>query len=528
MKKIRTFFKNKFLSAAAGALCALAFAPINFFPLAIISLSVFYFLLEEENKNLRVFFCGFGFGFGYFLIGNYWIAISLLVDAKFFWLIPFALTLIPAALALYPAMFAVSYKFFIKKFSFHTTYQKIIIFALAWLLFEILRSNLFTGFPWNLLGYIWMFNLPSSQSASLFGIYGLSFFAVFVCLFPVLFLQKFHKKLPSEIAVGDKIMAVLIVIFVVINFSYGMWRIDDKKIITDSGTLLRLVQGNIKQNIKWAPVQKYQNFLKHVQLTKSRDLSPIKAVIWSETSVPYVIDDSPELLYNLLQATPQDGNLITGALRVLYEKNKKENLADIWNSIFLLDEKGVTSAYDKHHLVPFGEYVPLQKFFPFIEKITDGAVGFSEGKGPQTLHTKAFSFSPLVCYEAIFSDETVDKKSRPDLLVNLTNDAWFGVSSGPYQHFNMARMRSIEYGIAMARVANTGVTAFVDPFGRVVKKIGLNQSGIIDVALIKPLEPTVYARYGNAVLSAIVALLVLFLFLITITNKLFSKKNVAR
>ncbi len=510
--KVKTFFKsNFFLSAFAGSLCSAAFAPFHFFIAAIVSLSFFYFLLEKVTHKKEIFFLGFCYGFGYFLSGVYWIAISLLVDAQFFWLIPFALTLIPGALAAYFGLFALSYKFFIARLRCKKTYKKTVIFACCWLLFEVLRSNLFSGFPWNLLGYIWMFDVTFAQLAKVFGIYGLSFFAVLICLFPVLFFESSAKKLSEKIFIGDKIFAAILIIFFVGNFVYGYTLINQTKLVDDKKIKLRLVQGNIGQEIKWNAEKKYQNFSKHVELTNSKNLDDVSAVIWSETAVPYVIDDNPELLEQLRLATPPQGVLITGGLKVAYKNQNKSEISQAWNSVFVLNKNGVIASYDKHHLVPFGEYIPLQKYFPFIEKITEGAIGFSKGQGAKTVVAQGFSFSPLVCYEVIFSNETLNRSSSPDLLVNLTNDAWFGNSSGPYQHFDIARMRSIEYGISMARVANTGITAFIDPFGRVVEKIDLGQNGTVDIFLIKRLGATIYEKH---ILLPLLVVVVLLLFLI--------------
>jgi apolipoprotein N-acyltransferase len=511
MKKIKNFLKNKFaVSLISGAVSCFAFAPFNFPPAAIISLSVFYFLLEEESEKKQIFWLGFFYGFGYFLAGIYWISISLLVEAeKFAWLIPFALTLIPSALALYLALFAASYKFLILKLKLSQTYQKILLFSIFWMAFEILRSLLFTGFPWNLIGYVWMFDVRFAQLSSIFGIYGLSVFAVLICLFPTLFLKK------NKIAFGDKIFAGILILFFIGNFLFGFFYIDDKKLVTADKTKLRLVQANIKQEMKWDVEEKYKNLLKHIALTNSQSLDDVKAVIWSETSVPYVIENNSELIEKLNFVMP----LITGGIRL---ERDGENIKNVWNSVFVIEKNAVKSFYDKHHLVPFGEYIPLQKFLPFVEKITDGAVGFNEGEGPQTIAASGFSFSPLLCYEIIFTDEIVQKNSRPDLLINLTNDAWFGVSSGPYQHFNMARMRSIEQGIPLARVAGTGITAFVDPFGRVVKKIDLNQEGIIDVDLIKNLAPTIYANYGY---QPLMLLLAAMLFFLITTKKIYATRQ---
>lgn len=516
MKKIKFLENKKIVALLAGAFMALAFAPLHFFIAAMISLPVFYLLLEKTEGKKPIFWLGFCFGFGHFLAGIYWIAISLLTDvAQFGWLIPFALSIIPSILALYIGLFALSYKFLISKFNLTQNYQKIPLFAICWIVFEVLRANLLSGFPWNLLGYIWMFDLHFAQFASVFGIYGLSFFAVLIGLFPILFLSK-------KIILGDKILAAMLTVFIFANLLFGFLHIDEKKLIHDEKTVLRLVQANIKQEIKWEDDQKYKNFRKMIDLTNSKSLYGVKAVIWPETAIPYIVDNNPELLRNLSEAVPQNGLLISGGLRLQRDEIEENKILNIWNSVFVISKNSITQHYDKHHLVPFGEYVPLHRFLAFlfidkvVDKITGGGVGFSEGEGAQTLATENFSFSPLICYEVIFSNQVVNKIHRPDLFINVTNDAWFGNSSGPYQHFDMAKMRAIEYGISLVRVAGTGISALVDPYGRVVSKIDLNEEGIIDVELVKNNSPTIYATYGNLPL---IFLILLILFILTVSPR---------
>ncbi len=515
MIKILQFFKSKYFAAiCAGVLCNLAFAPLHFFPAAIISVSIFYFLCEKSQSRKESFWLGWCYGFGYFVAGIYWISISLLVDAQSFaWLIPFALILIPSVLALYFAALAVSFYFVVLKFSFTKNYEKFLIFAIFWIVYEILRAFLFTGFPWNLLGYVWMFNDASIQAASIFGVWGLSFFAALISLLPTLFFTRkpFHNlKMTSK---GDKIFVVILFLTLLASLIFGHLRIDDAKIISNKNLKLRLVQGNIKQEMKWDAREKYLNLMKHIEMTNSRDTSDIAAVIWSETSVPYAIDPMSEIIDKLELAVPNrvggGGILVTGGLRL--KMSDDDNIENVWNSVFTFGNKGIIASYDKHHLVPFGEYVPLQKYLPFVQKITNGAIGFSQGLGPKTIHGELISIGPLLCYEVIFPDKIIDKNDRPELLVNLTNDAWFGNSSGPYQHFDMARMRAVEYGIPLARVANTGITAFFDSFGRVVNKINLNQEGVIDVDLVKNLEPTIYSRYCFGPLILLISFLLIFL-----------------
>ncbi len=530
LEATKKFLQKKRVQAfLAGAFLASAFAPINLFLAVPISFSVFYFLLEEEGVNKReIFWLGFIFGFGHFLFGIYWIAISLLVDVKQFgWLIPFALTIIPSILAGYFAVLALVYKFLVEKFHINFAYQKVLLFSLLFVIAEILRSNLFSGFPWNLLGYTWMFEIHFAQLGSVFGIYGLSFFAVLIGLLPVLF---WKKKSNQSNKIGDKILAASLVCFLLINFLFGLFYIDSKKIITDDQTKIRLLQANVKQEIKWVESQKRDNFLKHVYATNQKNLDDVDVVIWSETSVPYVVNDDEALLEYMRQAVPNKGILITGGLRLKREDIGEKKFPDVWNSIFVVSNEGVTQHYDKHHLVPFGEFVPLHKFLSFlfldeaIDSITGGGKGFSEGDGPQTLIAESFTFGPLICYEAIFSGEVIDKKHLPDIFVNLTNDAWFGNSSGPYQHFNMARMRAIEYGIPLIRVAGTGISALVDPFGRVVARLNLNEEGMIDVRLIRNSRSTIYTIYGQ-IPFLILFSLTLVILIVSLQRRHATKKN---
>ncbi len=508
--------QNRFIAALfAGLISAFAFAPFDFFIASIVSISSFFLLLEKKSNDAKSsFYIGLCYGFGYFLAGIYWIAISLLVDAqKFAWLIPFCLTIIPAVLALYFALLSVVYKKICVKFNVKFTYEKILVFAILWIIFEALRSILFTGFAWNLIGYSLMFSSFAIQSASIFGIYGLSFFAVLFSLTPVAFFDKSKS--------GKIFLAIVFAVFVA-NISFGFYRIKNTELKVSSQQI-RLVQGNIKQDLKWNPLKKYQNFLKHIDISNAQNKDNIKAVIWSETATPYPIGENKELIAKLNEAIPDDGFLITGALRINFDRYGY--VSEAYNSVFAIEKTGEMQHYDKHHLVPFGEYIPFEKMLPFLQKITGGGVGFSEGEGPKTLEMKGLKFSPLICYEVIFSNKIIDRQNRPDLLVNVTNDAWFGVSSGPYQHYNMTKMRAVEYGISLARVANTGITAYIDPLGRVQKQIALNDEGFIDVNLVEKTPETIFSHFKYFALLLLLAVIALFL-IISIKhhkNEVFSK-----
>ena len=529
LEKIKKFFtknifskdnsnkKNYLISFGVGSLLTLAFAPFNFFIFCPISIVIFFLIIDKLDNLKQVFYRSFFYCFGFFVCGIYWICNSLLIDfAKYGWLIPFAITLIPALMALYFTSLCYIYKLSIKRFSISFAYKKIILFSIFWLIFEVVRSNLFTGFPWNLLGYVWLFNINFAQSSSIFGVYGMSFFACLISLTPILFFKENNNF-------KNKVFGFFLIFLLFANYVFGVFYIDKnyQKNLSHLAKF-RLVQANIAQKNKWLDEEKYQNFKKHIELTNSKSLDGIDAVIWSETSIPFVVDSNDSAMFqNLLPAIPRDGYLFSGALR--FEK-KGENDFKIWNSMFVFNESSIKNYYDKRHLVPFGEYVPLHKYLSFlfigdvVDKITGGGSGFSEGEGDKMISLKTasqnnISFNPLLCYEVIFSREVIDKNKIPDFFVNLTNDSWFGLSTGPYQHLQTARMRAIEYARPMVRVAQSGVTANINHFGQIVDEINLNQKAIIDVDVYKNEILTIYAKYSQL---PIVIAIILLLFLVIV------------
>jgi apolipoprotein N-acyltransferase len=511
--------KLNLISLILGLLLTLSFAPYYFIFTAFLAISGFFLILENSEKRKDIIINSFLFGFGHFLTSTYWIKNSLLVDAQSFaWLIPFAISLIPSYLAIFIVLLAISYKFIIRKFCVSENYQKFIIFANLWLFYEVLRSYLFTGFPWNLIGYIWLFNEKLVQIASIFSVYGLGFLAILILLSPVIFIKKhFHndpKISDSKISIYDKIFLIVILLIIAFSWIFAKYHFS-KNPLQIQDISLKIVQANIKQDLKWDPYKKYHNFLKHIKLSKENENSnkiDSDIIIWSETSIPYALsEDRNDLLNELSKVTKKEKYLISGALKA--KSDDEGNLENIWNSLFLLSENKIVNSYNKHHLVPFGEYVPLQNYLPFIQKITGGGVGFSKGEGAKTIEIEnKFSFSPIICYEVIFSDKIIDRNNRPNLFINITNDSWFGNSSGPYQHFDMTRMRSIEYGIPLVRAANSGISAYIDPFGKVVEKIGLNKAGVLNVKLIKEISPTLYFKYGFLPLLFLVLTSLVFLY----------------
>jgi apolipoprotein N-acyltransferase len=266
---------------------------------------------------------------------------------------------------------------------------------------------------------------------------------------------------------------------------------------------LRLVQPNIEQSLKWRDSERAQIFRTLLALSATQAAAPPTVIVWPEAATPFLFEQSPEARAAAAAILPADGLLITGTPRAT---PRPGGGTQYWNGLIVLDHADrVVGTYDKFHLVPFGEYVPLRRWLP-IDKIASGfGEGFSAGPGPRTLQLPGLpSVGPLICYEVIFPGEVVDPGDRPGWLVNVTNDAWYGDSSGPYQHFASARARAVEQGLPLARAANTGISGVIDPYGRVIARLGLGRAGVIDAALPRALpDATIYQRFGGGILSVL-------------------------
>jgi apolipoprotein N-acyltransferase len=336
------------------------------------------------------------------------------------------------------------------------------------------------------------------QLAALTGVYGLSLLAVVSATMPAV-LGKSLRRWPS-VAITLSVICLI-------------WLIGNGRLLQASdqyvpNVRLRLVQPNSPQALKWNPELRRSHIIK--QLAMSRAIvDPEKQpthVIWAETAVPYIIKETPGLLKTLGLAAPPGGLLLTGAPRSSSRASKPPRL---WNSLFAISPHGqIVATYDKFHLVPFGEYVPLRDFLPF-NKLTAGRQDFSPGPGVKTFKINGLPpVSMLICYEVIFSSRVVANE-RPSWLLNITNDGWFGSTSGPYQHFAAARLRSVEEGLPLVRVANTGISGVIDSYGRTVQILGLGKDGIIDSELPAALTvSTPYSRLGDGM-----TIFIIFLFL---------------
>ena len=479
------------LAFALGAIAAAAFAPVFAFPALAVGFTGLLWLLDGCARAPRPararFWLGWWFGFGYFVPGLYWIALSLLTDAaRFWWLVPFCVLGVPAGLALFPAL-----GIWVASSLRLRGIGRAAAFAACWVGAEWLRGTALTGFPWNLAGHTWSFSAAMIQPAAILGAYGLSLWTVGVAALPASWgeagLTLRHRRAA----------AVLFVLMPLGIWGFGAMRLAGApEPDAVPGVRLRLVQAHIAQQLKWREDQRAANLRAHVELSRGPGFDAISHVVWPETATAYFLDSDDGARAAVAGAVPPGGLLLTGALRARREPGQG---LQVWNSFHVLDGAGrIVATYDKHHLVPFGEFVPFRGILP-IAKLTAGAVDFSSGPGPRTLAVPGLPpLGPLICYEAIFPGHAVDGANRPDWLLNITNDAWFGESSGPHQHFAAARVRTVEEGLPLVRAASTGISAVVDGHGRVLARLDLGARGVLDAGLPRPLEnATVFARFGN-------------------------------
>ncbi len=447
-------------------------------------------LLDGASSGRRAFAVGWFFGFGHHVLGLYWISAALFTDiGRFWWALPFSAVGLPILLALFSG--AATWLFWkLRARGFGAGLAKPILFAVCWALLEWLRGHVLTGFPWNLIGYGWVGVPAVLQSVSLFGIYGLTLLTVLVAALPAALPDPMagHRRAAVALAAGLALFAAL--------GGWGGWRLSTASDEAVPGVRLRLVQAAIDQRLKWAPGEREKNVQQHLELSALPSSEPITHIIWPETAVPFFVASDARVRQALASVIPSGGLLITGAPRTAVDA---EGQPRYYNSLVALDGSGaVAGLFDKFHLVPFGEYMPLRRWIP-IDAIAGNGAEFSPGPGPTTLELNGLPpVSPLICYEGIFPGAVVDGTNRPQWLLNLTNDAWYGRTAGPHQHFAINQVRAAEEGVPLVRVANTGISGLVDAYGRVRQSLGLGERGIIDTTLPKaPDEITPYARFGD-------------------------------
>ncbi|MDB5601090.1 MAG: apolipoprotein N-acyltransferase [Xanthobacteraceae bacterium] len=496
----------------AGAVSALGLAPIDAWPVLFLTFPVLVWLIDGTAAGRYggvgvAAITGWWFGFGYFVAGLYWIGHAFLVDAQTFgWLLPFAVTILPAGLALFTAVGCAAARLLWTRGP-----SRILALALALTLSEWLRGNVLTGFPWNSFGYTLTGSSALAQSASLIGLWGLTFVAVAVFASTATLTDDRNETKRPWLPVAASV-ALLVGLAI-----FGTVRLAKTPTAFVDGVKLRIMQPNLSQDDKFNYSAKASVMRRYLALSdkatgpQSMGVRDATHLIWPESAFPFFLTREVDALAQIAALLPQGTVLITGGVREP-DTLEQRQAHRAYNSIYVIDHDGsVLSVYDKVHLVPFGEYLPFQKWAERLGFIPLTKVpGFLSGDRRRLIEApRAPPFLPLICYEIIFPDEAVPAGDRPGWLLNLTNDGWFGISSGPYQHFRQARLQAIERGLPLVRAANTGISAVVDPLGRVVASLPLGTEGVLDAQLPKPVAVTFYRRYGGGLVAA-------FLFVILI------------
>ncbi len=493
-------WRRRAAAFAGGFAAALALAPFYALPMMAVGLSVLVVLLdgvgESEPRPVRAAASvGWWFGFGYFLLGVYWMAFSFFVQAEqFAWMAPFAMGGMPAFLALFSALACALAMAFRRE-----GWRRVVVFAIAWTAMEYARGHVLTGLPWNLVGQALAGTAAGAQTAAIWGAYGLSFAAVLIGAAPAATIARPGREGAGLIAAGAGALAL---------FAFGAARLAAIPGGDRDDARVRIVQPSIPQREKINPAFWARNFHRTLELSRGVEAGSRRVfVIWPENAVP-VIDEAPEALAEVERALPDNAVLITGSVR---RELTDAGEARFYNSLAIIPQtpagRRVVSRYDKHHLAPFGEYLPVEGLLQAVglAQLAPYEDGFTPGSGPATLNAGGPSFSPLICYEAIFPGEIHPRNDRPEWLLTVTNDAWFGDTAGPRQHLDQARLRAIETGLPMARAANTGISALIDARGVIVERLPLYDQGRIDAPLPRAIETTLYGRFGDLILALMMA-----------------------
>ncbi len=449
-----------------GLASALALPPVHLLPVLLFSIPAFLRLIGTAGSRWRVAWLAWLFGFGLNLAGLYWITEPILTEASvFWWLVPLAAPLLAWAVAFYSIIPALA------AYAVRPGFGRLLVFAGAWVVSDLIRQFAFYGFPWNLWGTDWA--IPGVlgdvfiQPASLVGVHGLTLLTIVLAGLPLF--------------AGRGLLAVAVVLFLWAGF--GLARLHGK--VAPTGVTLALIQPNFPVPGRFDRASLLARWRQDLAMSQAGLHAGANAVIWPEAASPWLLDSDAAARAQLAAVTGT-APILAGSLRVLSDTDFRNSMVVTAGPLPAL------AAYDKWKLVPFGEFMP-----PWVPvKITPGG-GFTAGPGPHTLHIPALPpFGPLICYEAIFTGEVVQERDRPRWLVNVTDDAWFGNGAGPRQHFADARLRAVEEGLPLARDANSGITAVFDPFGRVTASLGLDQAGVLVAPLPGALRETLYALLG--------------------------------
>ncbi|MGI3899484.1 MAG: apolipoprotein N-acyltransferase [Janthinobacterium lividum] len=543
---LATGWSRRAIALLAGACGALAMAPVGFFPAMAVSLTVAVWMIDGAERTtlsrsgrrrhvwptLRsAFGAGWWWGFGYFAAGLYWLGAAFLVDPdKTAWLMPFGVLGLPAVLGVYSGL-----AFALARAAWMAGAGRLLVLTLALTVMEVLRGILFTGFPWNDLGMTLGTNLVLAQVASVVGLHGLTALSVLLFAAPATLADR--RAPPPDGAPGRRVLmpVVLAAAGLAGLAGFGALRLEGGHAGTVPGVRLRIMQpdvfgdGEFLYENKDALLKKYLALSDRATSEETGGLADITHLIWPESPFPFILSRDPDALDAIAHALPKDGVLVTGAARVDGTPGSATNRARYFNSIQVIGRStdgggAVGDTYDKVHLVPFGEYAPFQALMDRIgiSQFVPIPGGFTPGARHKLLNVPGLPpIVPAICYEAIFSgDLRPDGDERPEAgaILNVSDDGWFGRTAGPYQHLVQARLRAIEQGLPLIRAANTGISAIIDPYGRVLEDLPLGEAGILDGFLPKNIPPTVFSEMNQVIPAGVVCLLLTGIFIMRYRN----------
>ena len=508
-------WKRAAIALVAGAVSALGMAPFNAWPVLFLTFPLAVWLIDGAAAGRwrgvpAAAMSGFWFGLGYFVPGLYWLGYAFLVDAQTFaWLMPFAILGLPAYLALFTA-----FGFALARLLWTRDASRILALAVSLTAAEWLRGQLLSGFPWNAFGYALSEPLALAQTASLIGLWGMTLLTVAIFASPATLIDGSSRgRKPWLAPVSALLMLTAMIVF-------GAVRLTLQPTTMVANVKLRIMQPNLQQDTKFnysakaEVMQKYLTLSDRASGPQSTGVRDANILIWPESAFPFFLTREADAMAQIADLLPKGTVLITGSVRAP-DLPPGVRVTRAYNSVYVIDHDGsVLSVYDKLHLVPFGEYLPFQEWMEklgFVQ-LTKVQGGFIPGIRRRTMDVpNAPRALPLICYEAIFPGNLVADDDRPGWIVNLTNDGWFGISTGPYQHLQQARLRSIEEGLPLVRAANTGISAVIDPLGRIVARLDLGIEGVLDARLPAAIPPTIYARVGDIPTATIAVVVLLFL-----------------
>ena len=490
----------------------MAFPSTFFIPILILGFIIFFKELLSETNNKSFFLTGFSFGFGHFLVGLHWIYFPITFDAKYEnWAILITLFFIAFMSFFFAIQTRVVGSLVINNSQLkNNPLIKIFLISGIFFFFEILRSFVFGGFPWNLYSHIWTFNEQFLSVSSIIGIHGLSFISIYwIVLTSILY---FKNKFYSLICL---VLFPSFLFFI----SYEKEKYNPEKKI-----VVRIVQPNIPQQDKWKKKKVFENLKTLISLSnKDYKANKPDLVVWPESALTFFVNENENLLEYLKKNLNKEIILISGGLRRQTTNNKTR----IYNSLYLIKDGAILNYYDKKKLVPFGEYMPLGKFIKF-KKLTDGNLDFSKGSKSAfhevMIENNKFNIQTNICYEGIFTMR--DKiKQTPNLIINITNDAWFGDTSGPSQHIAAYQSRITEIGIPAVRVANSGISAFFNAEGKIINKMDLNSRGYIQHEFNLAVKSSIFDKFGISTTTIMIFLFSIFSIIIDWFLKKSRKKD---